>query len=744
MDEKEREKLLKKIEYYTKKIEEDPNNISYFFTRGNTFYDLKEHDKAIENYNKVIELDPKHSFAYNNRGNAFYGLKEYNKAIKDYDKAIELDPNYTLAYNNRGNAFYGLKEYNKAIKDYDKAIELDPNYTLAYNNRGNAFYGLKEYNKAIKDYDKAIELDPNYTLAYNNRGNAFYGLKEYNKAIKDYDKAIELDPNYTLAYNNRGNAFYGLKEYNKAIKDYDKAIELDPNYTLAYNNRGNAFYGLKEYNKAIKDYDKAIELDPNYTLAYNNRGNAFYGLKEYNKAIKDYDKAIELDPNYTLAYNNKEFVDKILKNNKSKDLKEKIQQDSEIFGNIENYEKTPALNENEEIQESTENKFSMEDSKNNSSKGLEEGYLIFADILGWKGIWKKYNLNEERIRIATKLLDIRDILKKEIKEENSSINLISDTFIVSSNNYEMSNKISKRLIEECLKNSFVIRGTISFGEYYNKDTVYIGPAVDEAASWHDVGEEIGIFYAPSARLSIKLKDNELKECHLINDEVFIKNRKIKTYFINWYSEENKKNFYNIMRNQIITPDISSKYFNTEEKLNKYVKDNIKEKEEMLRIGNGYDVHKLVKGRKLMLGGVEIPHTKGVLGHSDGDVLLHAITDAIIGALGLGDIGLHFPDNDENLKDINSAILLKKINNIMKEKNYKIVNLDTIIVIQKPKLRPYIDSIRDNIAKILEIDSELINVKAKTEEKLGFTGDESGVKSYCVVLLEKEIELSINI
>ena len=564
------------------------------------------------------------------------------------------------------------------------------------------------------------------------------------KKIEYYTKKIEEDPNNISYFFTRGNTFYDLKEHDKAIENYNKVIELDPKHSFAYNNRGNAFYGLKEYNKAIKDYDKAIELDPNYVDAYNNRGIAYKNLGNYDKAIKDYDKAIELDPNYTLAYNNKEFVDKILKNNKSKDLKEKIQQDSEIFGNIENYEKTPALNENEEIQESTENKFSMEDSKNNSSKGLEEGYLIFADILGWKGIWKKYNSNEERIRIATKLLDIRDILKKEIKEENSSINLISDTFIVSSNNYEMSNKISKRLIEECLKNSFVIRGTISFGEYYNKDTVYIGPAVDEAASWHDVGEEIGIFYAPSARLSIKLKDNELKECHLINDEVFIKNRKIKTYFINWYSEENKKNFYNIMRNQIITPDISSKYFNTEEKLNKYVKDNIKEKEEMLRIGNGYDVHRLVEGRKLMLGGVEVPHTKGVLGHSDGDVLLHAITDAIIGALGLGDIGLHFPDNDENLKDINSAILLKKINDIMKKKNYKIVNLDTIIVIQKPKLRPYIDSIRDNIAKILEIDSELINVKAKTEEKLGFTGDESGVKSYCVVLLEKEIELSINI
>ena len=737
MDEKEKEKLLKKIEEYTEKIKKDPDNNTYYYNRGNTLNNLKEYDKAIEDYNKVIELDPKHSFAYNNRGNSHYYKKLYDNAIKDYDKAIELDPNYADAYNNRGVAHNSLGEYEKAISDFDKAIELNPNYSLAYNNKGVAFKNLGKFNEAIEEYDKAIELDPNYTLAYNNRGVAFKNSGKFNEAIKNYDKAIELDPNYTLAYNNRGLAHNSLEEYEKAISDFDKAIELNPNYISAYNNRGVAHNSLGEYEKAISDFDKAIELNPNYSLAYNNKGVAFKNLGKFNEAIKNYDKAIELDPNYTLAYNNKEFVHKILKNNKSKDLKKKIQQDSEIFGNIENYEKIPILNEDEEIQESVENKSPTEDFKNNSSKELEEGYLIFADILGWKGIWKKYNSNEERIRIATKLLDIRDILKKEIKEENSSINLISDTFIVSSNNYEMSNKISKRLIEECLKNSFVIRGTISFGEYYNKDTVYIGPAVDEAASWHDVGEEIGIFYAPSARLSIKLKDKELKECHLINDEVFIKNRKIKTYFINWYSEENKKNFYNIMRNQIITPDISSKYFNTEEKLNKYVKDNIKEKEEMLRIGNGYDVHKLVEGRKLMLGGVEVPHTKGVLGHSDGDVLLHAITDAIIGALGLGDIGLHFPDNDENLKDIDSAILLKKINDIMKEKNYKIINLDSIIVIQKPKLRPYIDSIRDNIAKILEIDSELINVKAKTEEKLGFTGDETGVKSYCVVLLEKE-------
>lgn len=159
---------------------------------------------------------------------------------------------------------------------------------------------------------------------------------------------------------------------------------------------------------------------------------------------------------------------------------------------------------------------------------------------------------------------------------------------------------------------------------------------------------------------------------------------------------------------------------------------------MLRIGNGYDVHRLVEGRKLILGGVEIPHNKGVLGHSDGDVLLHAITDAIIGALGLGDIGLHFPDNDESLKNISSSILLEKINSMMLERGYKIVNIDSIIVIQKPKLRPFIDNIRESIADILKIDIDLINVKAKTEEKLGFTGDETGVKSYCVVLLQRGV------
>lgn len=157
---------------------------------------------------------------------------------------------------------------------------------------------------------------------------------------------------------------------------------------------------------------------------------------------------------------------------------------------------------------------------------------------------------------------------------------------------------------------------------------------------------------------------------------------------------------------------------------------------MLRIGNGYDVHKLVEGRKLILGGVEIPHTKGVLGHSDGDVLIHAIMDAMLGALALGDIGQHFPDTDMKYENIDSTILLTRVKELIAERGYRIINLDSIIVLQKPKVKPYIEAMRKRVAEVLEIDIDQVSVKATTEEKLGFTGDESGVKSYCVVLLEK--------
>ncbi len=160
---------------------------------------------------------------------------------------------------------------------------------------------------------------------------------------------------------------------------------------------------------------------------------------------------------------------------------------------------------------------------------------------------------------------------------------------------------------------------------------------------------------------------------------------------------------------------------------------------MMRIGNGYDVHKLVEGRKLVLGGVEIPHEKGVLGHSDGDVLIHAVMDAILGALALGDIGQHFPDTDVQYEGIDSRILLAKVNDLMRGKGYQIGNLDSIIVAQKPKLKDYLNEMRISIAKILDTEMENVSVKATTEEKLGFTGNEEGIKAYCVVLLQKITE-----
>lgn len=158
---------------------------------------------------------------------------------------------------------------------------------------------------------------------------------------------------------------------------------------------------------------------------------------------------------------------------------------------------------------------------------------------------------------------------------------------------------------------------------------------------------------------------------------------------------------------------------------------------MIKIGNGYDVHKLVEGRKLILGGVDIPHIKGVLGHSDGDVLIHAIMDALLGALALGDIGQHFPDTSKEFEGIDSMILLKRVYNLVDLKGYKIGNLDSIIVAQNPKLKPYLDIMREKISKILETDINNISVKATTEEKLGFTGEELGIKSYCVVILLKK-------
>ncbi len=156
----------------------------------------------------------------------------------------------------------------------------------------------------------------------------------------------------------------------------------------------------------------------------------------------------------------------------------------------------------------------------------------------------------------------------------------------------------------------------------------------------------------------------------------------------------------------------------------------------MRTGMGYDVHRLTEGRKLILGGVEIPYEKGLLGHSDADVLVHAVMDALLGAAALGDIGKHFPDTDPQYEGISSIRLLEHVGRILDEKGYVIENIDATIIAQHPRMRPYIDQMRENIAEALKIETDQVNVKATTEEGLGFTGTGEGISSQAICAVEK--------
>lgn len=158
----------------------------------------------------------------------------------------------------------------------------------------------------------------------------------------------------------------------------------------------------------------------------------------------------------------------------------------------------------------------------------------------------------------------------------------------------------------------------------------------------------------------------------------------------------------------------------------------------MEIGFGYDVHKLVKDRKLIIGGVDIPHAKGLLGWSDGDVLVHAVIDALLGALGEGDIGRHFPPGDPKFKGISSLELLKFVAELLRQRGYAINNIDSTIVAEEPRFAPHIEGMKQNMAKALGIDARLVNVKGKTEEGLGFTGKKRGISAYAVCLLHKEV------
>lgn len=157
---------------------------------------------------------------------------------------------------------------------------------------------------------------------------------------------------------------------------------------------------------------------------------------------------------------------------------------------------------------------------------------------------------------------------------------------------------------------------------------------------------------------------------------------------------------------------------------------------MLRIGHGYDVHAFAENRKCIIGGVDVPCEKGLLGHSDADVLLHAISDSLLGAAALGDIGKHFPDTDPRYKGADSLVLLENVCQLIKSKGYKVNNVDATVIAQMPKLAPYIDEMRNNIARAIGIDADFVSVKATTEEKLGFTGRKEGISAHCVCLIEK--------
>lgn len=154
----------------------------------------------------------------------------------------------------------------------------------------------------------------------------------------------------------------------------------------------------------------------------------------------------------------------------------------------------------------------------------------------------------------------------------------------------------------------------------------------------------------------------------------------------------------------------------------------------MRIGHGYDVHRFCKGRPLFIGGVEIPYEMGLLGHSDADVLLHAIIDALLGAAALGDIGRHFPDTSEAYRGIDSKLLLKKTMELLKEKGYRIGNIDATVIAQAPRLGPYLDTMRETIASITETDEQNVNIKATTEEGLGFTGRKEGIAAHAVAII----------
>jgi len=484
-------------------------------------------------------------------------VKSFLEYKKKQDKEVKKIASNFFRKGNKfydnGNNFYEKEDYQKAIKDFDEAIKLNSKNASYFYKRGDAYYKLGIIYKDMKGKNVDKNADENF-----------------NRAITDYLEASCLEPKNASYHNSIGNAFSAQKNYDSAFIYYYTAIELNPDYSYAFNNIGVSFAKRDLFEEAIKKFNRAIKLDSNYSLAIKNRElslklnelKTHINLSEYNELKNEIRIDESIEPEYYSDFHS--ILALHLSSKTNKDF-EKVKKKLSSF--ITNFKKTPnkSLILENLLKEAELYKIASEE----STKRFV-GYLIFADILGWKGVWKKFSLTEEKMGVVNKLLNIRNKIENEIKSQNSicSMNLISDTFIIYSQSFEMSKNLSKKLMELCLENELPIRGAISYGECYNRDTVYVGQAVDEAASWHDEGEEIGIFYTPSAKQEIINSDHDLPE-----DFIKLKSGEINTFFINWYNKETKKKFDKLF-SKIDKSSIKVylKYLNTEKKFDKYLKE----------------------------------------------------------------------------------------------------------------------------------------------------------------------------
>ena len=600
MEDKEKENYLKAIENYEKILQKNPNDGDAYYNLGWTYEKLEKFEKAIDNYNKALELNSNDPAAiYYNLGLIYGKLGNYNKAIENYNKALELNSNDANIYDGLGLTYINIRNYNEAIEILKKALELNPNDANIYYNLGSAYKGIASYEKAIENYNKALELNPNDpAVIYYDLGRSYQVLKKEKESIESFEKALdyikkilkENSPNDIKNYYNLGLIYKFLKKKVESTENFEKALKCAKDLLKSesdniknYFNIGRIYIQLGKANEASKAFSKALELNPNDIESYTWLVWAYDKLEKYNEAIEVCKEVLKITPN-------KSFFEKQIK----------------LF---ERRVKKQGSTKRKNIKENEIINLEIVSNQKESKKIIEKNFLTFADILGWKGIWQRDKNKNSKSRnidkmksIKENLINAKDKLLKEIQytdnniESIANINLISDTFIIASNDIKIHNKLCKELVTQCLKNDLLIRGATAYGEYLSEDMIYIGEAVDEAASWHELAEEIAIFYTISARLKLedileeKIKElnkgnkkiklnNYLREIELINSEVQLKKGKMDTYLISWIdNKENTNKFKEIMKKETIYPELSLKYLNTEKQINNF-KDNLRYKKE---------------------------------------------------------------------------------------------------------------------------------------------------------------------